>query len=182
MAATPQEALDVIAFWREAGPKKWFSKDPAFDIAFRDRFALLYSRASRGELAGWRATPEGALAEILLLDQFPRNAFRGTPWQFTTDGLAREAAIAMVQSGHDAQLAEDIRPFAYLPFTHSEALDDQHRCVSLMTPLGETYAHHAREHRKLIERFGRFPHRNDVLGRASTPEETAFLAEGGYSP
>jgi len=182
MSQTPPEALDVIAFWREAGPKKWFAKDSAFDIAFRDRFALLYGRASRGELKGWRATPEGALAEILLLDQFPRNAFRNTPWSFASDARAVEAADALMQSGQDRALAEDLRPFAYMPYMHSERMEHQDRCVDLMTQLNETNAHHAREHRKLIERFGRFPHRNEILGRDSTPEEAAFLKEGGYSP
>ena len=88
MAATPDDAQAVLAFWREAGPKKWFAKDAAFDVAFRDRFPLIYSKASRGELGHWRATPEGALAEILLLDQYPRNAFRDTPWAFATDDPA----------------------------------------------------------------------------------------------
>jgi uncharacterized protein (DUF924 family) len=182
MTQTPQEAMDVIAFWREAGPKKWFAKDDAFDLAFRDRFALLYGRAQRGELKPWRETPEGALAEILLLDQFPRNVFRNTCWAFETDAQAREATHALVASGLDRQIPEDIRPFAYMPWMHSEALEDQHRCVDAMTALNENNAHHAREHRKLIERFGRFPHRNAILGRDSTPEEKQFLAEGGYSP
>ncbi len=182
MTSTPQEAQDVIAFWREAGPKKWFAKDSTFDIAFRDRFALLYSRASRGELEDWRVTPEGALAEIILLDQYPRNSFRDTPWAFATDQLAREATDALIESGHDTQIPEDIRPFAYMPYMHSESLSDQNLCVDLMTALNETNAHHAKEHRKLIERFGRFPHRNEILGRDGTDEEKRFLAEGGYSP
>lgn len=182
MTATPPEALEVIAFWREAGPKKWFAKDSAFDIAFRDRFAALYTRAMRGDLESWRATPEGALAEILLLDQFPRNAFRDTPWSFATDALAIEAADALMQSGHDQALAADLRPFAYMPYMHSELIAHQDRCVGLMAQVNENNAHHAREHRKLIARFGRFPHRNEILGRVNTPEEEAFLAGGGYSP
>jgi uncharacterized protein (DUF924 family) len=182
MASAPEEAHAVVAFWREAGPKKWFTKDSAFDVAFRDRFALLYSKASRGELSHWRATPEGALAEILLLDQYPRNAFRDTPWAFATDELARQATNVLVASGADRDIPEDLRPFAYMPWMHSESLEDQNRCVEAMTALNENNAHHAREHRKLIERFGRFPHRNAILGRTSTAAEQEFLASGGYSP
>lgn len=182
MAETPEDAQAVLAFWREAGPKKWFAKDAAFDVAFRDSFALLYSKASRGELAHWRATPEGALAEILLLDQFPRNAFRDTPWSFATDARALEVAKAMLAAGHDKALPDDVRSFAYMPFDHSENLDDQHRAVELLSPISENHAYHARAHRDLIARFGRFPHRNEVLGRESTEEERAFLDGGGYRP
>lgn len=182
MSVPPAEAQDVIAFWREAGPKQWFAKDSAFDMAFRDRFALLYSKASRGELAHWRTTPEGALAEILLLDQFPRNAFRNTPWAFATDARAVEAAAAMVAGGQDSQLPNDLRVFAYMPFEHSESLADQDRAVALITPISDEFASHARAHRDLIVRFGRFPHRNDILGRPSMPDEISFLAEGGYRP
>jgi len=182
MTTTPDDAQAVLAFWREAGPKQWFAKDAAFDVAFRDRFALLYSRASRGELCDWRATPEGALAEILLLDQFPRNAFRGTPWSFATDERALEAAKAMLSAGHDKALPDDVRSFAYMPFDHSEDLDDQERAVELLSPISENHAYHARSHRDLIARFGRFPHRNEILGRESTNEERAFLDAGGYRP
>jgi uncharacterized protein (DUF924 family) len=182
MSTTPDEAQDVLAFWREAGPKKWFAKDAAFDVAFRDRFALLYSKASRGELAHWRTTPEGALAEILLLDQFPRNAFRNTPWAFATDALALDAAKAMVAAGLDKALPNALRAFAYMPFDHSEALADQDRAVELLSPISEENAFHARSHRDLIVRFGRFPHRNEILGRKTTPEEQAFLDGGGYRP
>jgi uncharacterized protein (DUF924 family) len=182
MSATPDEAQDVLAFWREAGPKKWFAKDAAFDVAFRDRFALLYSKASRGELAHWRTTPEGALAEILLLDQFPRNAFRNTPWSFATDARALEAAKAMLSAGHNKALPDDVRSFAYMPFDHSESLDDQERAVELLTPISKEHAYHAKSHRDVIARFGRFPHRNAILGRTNTPEEQAFLDSGGYRP
>lgn len=182
MTDTPSEAQDVLAFWREAGPKKWFAKDSAFDIAFRNRFALLYSQASRSELKHWRTTPEGALAEILLLDQFPRNAFRNTPWAFATDNLALAAAKELVASGHDKTLPDELRAFAYMPFDHSESLEDQDHAVALLTPLSEENAFHAIEHRKLIERFGRFPHRNAILGRTSTPEEDAYLKSDGYRP
>jgi uncharacterized protein (DUF924 family) len=178
----PRDALDVTAFWREAGPKKWFAKDAAFDVEFRDRFAHLYCRASRAELAFWRLTAEGALAEILLLDQFPRNAFRGTPWMFATDPLAREAAGAIVHSVLDKQLDDDLRSFAYMPFDHSEDLADQERAVELLSPFSENHAYHAKAHRDVIARFGRFPHRNAILGRLPTDAEAMFLAEGGYTP
>lgn len=180
--ATPRDAEEVIAFWRAAGPKKWFAKDAAFDVDFRDRFALLYSRASRAELAFWRTTAESALAEILLLDQYPRNAFRGTPWMFATDALAREAARAIIQSGLDKQLDDSLRPFAYMPFDHSEDLSDQERAVELLSPFSPDNAYHAKAHRDVIARFGRFPHRNAILGRLPTEAEAKFLAEGGYTP
>ena len=114
MSATPGEAQGVIEFWREAGPKKWFAKDSGFDAAFRDRFARLHDQAAHGELLHWRAMPEGALAEILLLDQYPRNAFRDTPRAFATDARALEAAKAMLAAGHDKALPDDIRSFADL--------------------------------------------------------------------
>lgn len=180
--SAPRDAQDVIAFWRDAGPKKWFAKDAAFDVDFRDRFAHLYSKASRAELAFWRTTAEGALAEILLLDQFPRNVFRGTPWMFATDALAREAARAMIQSGLDKDLPDEIRSFAYMPFDHSEDLADQERAVELLSPFSENHAYHAKAHRDVIARFGRFPHRNAILGRIPTEAEARFLAEGGYTP
>lgn len=179
---TPREATEVIAFWRAAGPKKWFAKDPAFDVEFRDRFAHLYAKASRAELAHWRNTAEGALAEILLLDQFPRNAFRGTPWMFATDALAREATRAIIHAGLDKQLPDELRSFAYMPFDHSEDLADQERAVELLSPFSENHAYHAKAHRDVIARFGRFPHRNAVLGRMPTDAEAMFLAEGGYTP
>ena len=182
MSATPGEAQGVIEFWREAGPKKWFAKDSGFDAAFRDRFAQLHDQAAHGELLHWRATPEGALAEILLLDQYPRNAFRDTPRAFATDARALEAAKAMLAAGHDKALPDDIRSFAYMPFDHSENLADQDRAIELLSPISENHAFHARAHRDLIVRFGRFPHRNAILGRESTAEETAFLAAGGYRP
>ncbi len=130
----------------------------------------------------WRATAEGALGQILLLDQYPHNAFRDTPRAFATDARALEAAKAMLAADHNKALPDDIRSFAYLPFAHSENLDDQDRAVELLSPVGESHAFHARSHRDLIVRFGRFPHRDEILGRQSTPEEIAFLAEGGYSP
>jgi uncharacterized protein (DUF924 family) len=179
-ASAPLASPAAYAAQPEAGPAKWFAKDPAFDVAFRDRFALLYGRASRGELAGWRATPEGALAEILLLDQYPRNAFRGTPWMYATDALAREAADAAVRAGHDKSIPVDLRVFVYLPFGHSENLADQQRSVELSAAMPEPSPRNARRHHDIILRFGRFPHRNPILGRTMTGEEQDYLDDGGF--
>jgi uncharacterized protein (DUF924 family) len=171
---------DVIAFWRDAGPSRWFRKDDAFDRGFRDRFLAAHEAASRGELDAWTGTPDGALALCILLDQFPRNAFRGTPRMYATDARAREVARAAVDAGFDARADESLRQFFYLPFMHSERLEDQESCVALTSRIGEDSARYARMHRDIIARFGRFPHRNAVLGRATTPEEQRFLDEGGF--
>ena len=168
-----------MQFWRDAGPKLWFAKDPAFDRRFRERFLKLYERAARGELAGWLATADGALALCLLLDQFPRNAFRGTPRMYATDARARAAAEAAVAAGHDGELGE-LALFVYLPFGHSESLADQDRALELCKRLGAMHAEHAERHRAIVRRFGRFPHRNPILGRPMLPEEQRFLDEGGF--
>jgi uncharacterized protein (DUF924 family) len=180
-AITPAEAAAIVGFWREAGPKLWFAKDPGFDHRFRTRFLVLHEAATRGELKDWTATAEGALALIILLDQFPRNAFRGTARMYDTDALARAAADRAVASGQDQEIARDLRLFVYLPFGHSESLADQERSVALSEHLGETVSRHARGHRDIIKRFGRFPHRNPLLGRAMTDEEQRFLDEGGFA-
>ena len=179
-SATPAEALDILAFWRKAGPKKWFAKDAAFDAAFRNRFEALYDRASRGELSGWRSTAEGALAEIILLDQYPRNSFRDTPQMFATDARAREAAYAAIASGHDKQLDKMMRAFVYLPLGHSENLADQEKSVELTRDLGALDRRSAKQHRDIIAMFGRFPHRNAVLRRATTQAEADYLKNGGF--
>lgn len=177
----PVEALDVVGFWRAAGQRLWFAKDDAFDRDFRDRFLPLHEAASRGELAGWAATPDGALALLILLDQFPRNAFRGTPRMYATDALARQVASAAVAAGHDAAIAPDLRLFVYLPFGHSEDPVDQDRSVALNASLGQPNLSHAERHRDIIRRFGRFPHRNPILGRGMTEEEQRYLDNGGYA-
>lgn len=172
---------DVVAFWRRAGPERWFRKDDAFDAEFRERFLAAHDAAAAGALQEWTALAEGALALVLLLDQFPRNAFRGTARVYATDAQARQVADAAIAAGHDRQVDDALRQFFYLPFMHSEDLQDLERCVALNTPLGGESLRWARHHRDVVAKFGRFPHRNAVLGRASTPQEEAFLAEGGFS-
>ncbi len=174
-------AAELVAFWREAGEAAWFRKDDAFDAEFRARFLAAHEAAAHGEFDHWAGTAEGALALILLLDQFPRNCFRGSPRMFATDAKAVAAAEAAIAAGHDLELPADIRVFIYLPFEHAEDLALQERCVALCAPLREDYLRYAVVHRDIIARFGRFPHRNAVLGRESTAEELAFLAEGGFS-
>jgi uncharacterized protein (DUF924 family) len=175
------EAEAVVDFWREAGPSLWFAKDPAFDARFRQRFLAAHEAAARGELSGWLTTPTGALALLLLLDQFPRNAFRGTRRMYATDALAREMASAAVASGHDRAIDEELRTFMYLPFGHSEDLADQERSVQLNRPLGKEIQSHAEGHREIVRRFGRFPHRNPIFGRTTTAEEQRYLDEGGFA-
>ncbi len=175
------QAADVIAFWNAVGPEKWFKKDEAFDRRFHDRFLAAHEAAASGALAAWTASPEGALALLILLDQFPRNAFRGTARVYATDPQARDIALQAVAAGFDRQVEAPLRPFFYLPFMHSEQSDDQDRCVALCEGIGGQTLHFARHHRDIVRRFGRFPHRNAVLGRRSTREEERFLAEGGFA-
>ncbi len=176
-----QSAQAVVSFWREAGPSLWFAKDPEFDRGFRDRFLTLHEAAARGALTEWQSTPEGALALLILLDQFPRNAFRDTPRMYTTDALARQIAAAAVSAGHDRAIEPALRLFVYLPFGHSEQLADQERSVELNRGLGQPSLSHAERHRDIVRRFGRFPHRNTILGRTPRPEELRYLAEGGFA-
>jgi uncharacterized protein (DUF924 family) len=172
---------DVIAFWQKAGPSRWFKKDGAFDSDFRERFLGMHEAAASGDLDGWLMTAEGSLALCILLDQFPRNAFRGTPRMFAADEKARLIAREAVRAGRDSQVEEELRQFFYLPFMHSERLEDQELCVELTSRLSEDSLRYARMHRDIISRFGRFPHRNAVLGRSTTAEEQAFLDGGGFS-
>lgn len=177
----PTQPSEVVAFWRDAGPQHWFRRDDAFDARFRQRFLDAHEAAASGALDGWLATPEGALALVLLLDQFPRNAFRGTARVYATDARARAAADQAIARGFDVKVEPQLRPFFYLPFMHSENLRDLDRAVALNTPVGGESLRFAVHHRDIVARFGRFPHRNAVLGRASTAEEVSFLAEGGFS-
>jgi uncharacterized protein (DUF924 family) len=175
-------AADVIAFWFAAGPKKWFSKDAGFDAAIREKFLPTYEAAARGQLAGWETTAQGALALIIVLDQLPRNMFRGLPRAFATDALARAAAARAMAHGFDRQFAVPKRNFFYLPLMHSENLADQERCVGLFRTLGDAEAlKYADLHADIVRRFGRFPHRNAILGRATTAAERAFLDSGGFA-
>ena len=179
--ASPSEVAAVVDFWREAGPDLWFAKDPDFDRRFRERFLSWHRAASCGELAAWPTTPQGALALVLLLDQFPRNAFRGTPRMYHTDAMAREVAAVAIAAGHDRRVGDSLRPFFYLPYGHSEDLADQDRSVALNRTLGEPHLSHAVRHREIVRRFGRFPHRNAILGRIMRKEEQKFLDAGGFA-
>jgi uncharacterized protein (DUF924 family) len=177
-AAAPQ---DVLAFWRAAGPDRWFTKDAAFDDDIRRRFLATYEAAAAGTLV-WDDTAEGALALLIVLDQFPRNMFRGSARAFAADPLAREAATRAIARGFDLAVAVAERSFFYLPFEHSETLADQERGVALNRARGDADAlKWAELHADIIRRFGRFPHRNAVLGRATTADEQAFLDGGGFA-
>jgi uncharacterized protein (DUF924 family) len=174
------QAADVLAFWREAGPSRWFAKDDAFDAEIRDKFLSTYEAASAGKLDHWNATAEGALALVIVLDQFPRNMFRGDARTFAADARARAAANLALKRGYDQDVPVAERGFLFLPFMHSEDRADQERCVALYRAAGDANLKYAEEHRDIIRRFGRFPHRNAVLGRETTPEEQAFLDGGGF--
>lgn len=177
----PHGPGDVVAFWREAGPPRWFARDDAFDAACA-RFLPLHLRAARCELDAWMDTAEGALALLLLLDQIPRNVFRGHAHAWATDPLALHFAGRAIEAGFDLATGTDLRVFFYLPFEHSESLADQQRSMALHARLdGPDADHWARLHLEIIERFGRFPHRNAALGRITTAEEQAFLDGGGFA-
>jgi uncharacterized protein (DUF924 family) len=171
----------VVDWWSTAGYERWFGKDDAFDARFTARFAAAHEEAASGALDHWAATAEGALALVILLDQYPRNAFRGTARQFATDARALALAEAAIAAGHDHALPPDLRLFLYLPMEHAEDLALQERAVALIAPLGEEVARYAEIHRDVIARFGRFPHRNAVLGRETTAAEQAFLDAGGFA-
>lgn len=173
---------DVLEFWRQAGPERWFARDAAFDAVFHQRFLDLHLAAARGEREDWLASAESALALLLLLDQFPRNCFRGSAHSYATDGLARQYARRALAAGLDMQVESSLRLFFYLPFEHSEAMADQEESMRLFERLGDAeLLRYARLHHELIARFGRFPHRNAALGRESTQAELDYLAAGGFS-
>jgi uncharacterized protein (DUF924 family) len=192
--AERDEATALIDFWfgaprspeRFKNRPQWFSVDPTFDESLRARFLPLQRRAAAGDLAGWAAEAEPCLAQILLLDQLPRNLYRGSAQAFATDPMARDAARAAVARGFDRSLPGPWRQFIYLPFEHSEILADQDRSVALFTALARDPAFagmldYAERHHAIVARFGRFPHRNAVLGRSSTVEERIFLAQPNSS-
>ena len=172
---------DVVAFWKEAGPAKWFARDDAFDALFRERFEAAHFAAARRELDHWAEAPEGVLALMILLDQFPRNAWRDTGHAFATDALARMFAVRALDAGFDRALKNDLRRFLYLPLQHAEDMALQDRQLALFQtmerPDDDRWAEH---HHAIVERFGRFPHRNRALGRATTAEEAAFLEQDGF--
>lgn len=176
---TPSEVLD---FWSDAGPDKWFAKDAAFDRAFTDRCCDTHYAAARRELDHWIEAPESALALIILLDQLPRNAFRGTAHMFATDPLALGFAKEAIRRGHDQSVAPELRAFILMPLMHSESLADQEQLLTLINTESEPETYRfAVIHRDIIARFGRFPHRNACLYRQTTPQEAEFLVSGGFS-
>lgn len=181
MRAPLTTPAEVVKFWRAAGPELWFAKNAPFDAEFTASCNLLYTAAAEGELDAWNATPEGAIALVILLDQFPRNAFRDTPRMFASDAKAVEVANAALAAGHDQAVEPELRTFFYLPYEHAEDLALQERAVALFEPLGGEVLRYAEVHRDIIRRFGRFPHRNAILERKTTPEEQAFLDEGGFA-
>jgi uncharacterized protein (DUF924 family) len=171
----------ILHFWfTELTPKQHFAKDPALDETIRTRFAATLETAARCELFAWRATPEGRLAEVLVLDQFSRNVYRDTPRAFAQDALALALAQELVASGKDRSLPLAQRSFAYMPYMHSESALVHAQAVALFSQPGlEDSLLSALRHKAIIDRFGRYPHRNAVLGRSSTPEELVFLKEPG---
>jgi uncharacterized protein (DUF924 family) len=183
---------DVIDFWFGAASsagrglphKAWFEKSDAFDAEIGARFGGVLEAAAAGRLAAWQRTPLAALALVIVLDQFPRNMFRGTPRAFATDAAAQAVARGIVERGFDAAYLAVERCFAYLPFEHAEDIGMQRESLALFarlppSPSSARYTDYARRHHDVIARFGRFPHRNAILGRASTPEERAFLEQPG---
>jgi uncharacterized protein (DUF924 family) len=177
VAESPSE---VLKFWWDAGPEAWFRSDPAFDDRVRAVLGPAAAAARECRLDAWAATPHGALARIILLDQVPRNIFRGTPDAFASDPLALDAARAALDSGFPDVFPKEARAFFYLPFEHAEDLEAQAHAVDLMRPLGREAHYYALMHYEAIARFGRFPHRNVVLGRESTHAETVWLEAGGF--
>jgi uncharacterized protein (DUF924 family) len=188
----PNEPDDILDFWfgrkDEEGygefRDEWFQKDKEFDRRIHERFSDDYERAARGEYDGWRGAPDSCLALVILLDQFPRNLFRGDPRTHATDDKALGISQEAIQNGLDRELPPFQRHFLYMPFMHSEDLEDQQRSVALYRELAEAgpdVTEFAEGHRDIVERFGRFPHRNEILGRASTSEEAEFLEQPGSS-
>ncbi len=177
----------ILDFWFKENADKWFLKSTEFDSLIRKNFLTIYEDLKSEKEVGWEDTPQSALAMIIVLDQFPRNMFRGTEKAFETDVLARKLAKKSLLAGYDKKLSTPERAFLYLPLEHSEDLSDQEDSVKFFTRLHEEsskdsmFLDYAIQHYKIIKRFGRFPHRNEVLNRKSTPEEIEFLKEKGSS-
>ncbi|SDX97874.1 DUF924 family protein [Citreimonas salinaria] len=178
---TPQ---DILAFWiDEVGPEGWYKQDDTLDAAIRDRFGETYAAGMEGRFGLWLTYPNGVLAYVILFDQFPRNMFRGQAAAFRSDQIALAAAKQAIHRGWDLRVDEPARQFFYLPLMHAENLCDQDRCVRLMKerlPGGADNLVHACAHREIIRRFGRFPYRNEALGRTTSPAEAEFMKSGGY--
>ena len=191
MSAMPDRARALLDFWfgppddpgREQHREIWFKATDEFDAALRREFLADYEAAAAGTLRFWEASAQGALAAVLLLDQAPRNIFRGTPRAYAADAAARDAAERALERGFDQMVSPAWRLFFYMPFHHSENIADQRRSVALFTDLPRnpdrrgSLRRYGHPYIEVIERFGRFPHRNEILGRQSTPEEIAFLAQ-----
>ncbi|MEM7471016.1 MAG: DUF924 family protein [Pseudomonadota bacterium] len=180
--ATPE---DVLSFWLdEVGPDGWYQASDALDAKIRDRFLPLWERASEGALSLWMTYPSGALAYLILTDQFSRNMFRGEAKAFSMDGAALALAKIAVDRGWDLKIDEPARQFFYLPMMHSECITDQERCIRMfatrMDETGEKNLIHAQAHRDVIRKFGRFPFRNEALSRKTSQPEESFLQNGGY--
>jgi len=174
----------ILSFWfEEAGPKIWFKQSDAFDAEIRQRFEDTVLRLAT-DASHWTEEPDSCLALIIALDQFPRNMYRGTRAAFAMDALALHYAEDMTAKGWDLKIEQSRRAFIYMPFMHAETMAAQNECVRLMDMRldNENNLHHAKEHRKVIKHFGRFPHRNEILGRESTAAEVEFLKSGGYAP
>lgn len=191
MPSPPPEALSVLAFWFDSAHEtQWFRSDPAFDVQIREQFGDQVSAATAGRLNHWPATPSGWLALLIVLDQFPRNIYRNDPRAWRQDLLAQQIVVSGLEEDFDRQLPPIQRVFAYMPLQHAEDIGLQRRCVQLFEDLCDSapanerdryadFLDYARRHESVIARFGRFPHRNAVLGRATTPEEEVYLAEPG---
>ena len=174
------DSSEVVAYWRAAGYEKWFARDDAFDAELRRRFSEAHFAASTCSLEHWVDDAQGALALLILLDQFPRNAYRKSAHAYATDPLARHYAERAIAAGFDLAVAPELRVFFYLPFEHSEEMADQERSIAWCAALGDAnYLDYAKKHRDVIARFGRFPHRNRELGRITTPDEKTWLDAGG---
>lgn len=167
----------ILHFWfTECTPGDWFRKSDTFDAKIKERFLAVHEAVTRGETKEWRKTPEGRLAEVIVLDQFSRNMFRGTPEAFAYDPLALKLAEEAVAAGDDMKLEPKLRHFLYMPYMHSESKEVHERGLKLFESLGQRdVLGYELEHKAIIDRFGRYPHRNEILGRASTPEELEFL-------
>ena len=177
------DAADILRFWfDEIEPAQWWRADPAFGAQVRERFGEVLRAATAGELHGWRATPEGRLAEVIVLDQFSRNIHRGTPGAFAADPMALGLAQEAVAGGHDQALPVPRRAFLYMPYMHSESPRIHGVADELFRTRASKDSHQFElRHKAIIDRFGRYPHRNQILGRTSTPEELAFLVTPGSS-